>query len=61
MDSKEININDYLQDEIGRCDTCQRCTWTKEEIGKKCLLPQPWGDRCVGKFVTLKEFINNKM
>jgi hypothetical protein len=42
----------HLRDEAPRqrCSSCQRYTWSTEEFGQTCGMPQPSGERCPGTF-----------
>lgn len=31
-----------------RCPSCGRTTWTRDELGKPCSMPQPNGSACDG-------------
>ncbi len=49
------DIWDIALNQTGHCNKCQRHTWEKRDIGKKCGIIQPGGHRCTGRFVKVQK------
>lgn len=53
---KRIPLNDIDRPEVGRCSKCRRCTWDEKEIGSRCGVTQPNGQKCTGVFIPMDAF-----